>query len=86
MKLLRKLVLVPGRPSGLLGTFIGARLLNTNLGDIEISWYSFKGRYAVLKVCAIDVNRTKQAHHELRLSRHIAAAKPGHLGLDYIRR
>jgi serine/threonine-protein kinase SRPK3 len=26
-----------------------------------------------------------QAHHELRLSRHIAAAKPGHLGLSYIR-
>jgi serine/threonine-protein kinase SRPK3 len=76
---------VATRPSGLLGTFIGTCLLNTNLDDIEVLWNSFKDRYAILKICTTDVNRTDQAHHELRLSRHIAAAKPGHLGLKYIR-
>jgi hypothetical protein len=87
MKLFGKLVLVATRPSGLLGTFIGACLLvNTDLDDIiEVSWNSFKDRYAVLKICTTEMSIGLQAHHELKLSRHIAAAKPGHLGLSYIR-
>ena len=87
MKLFGKLVLVRTRLFGLPGTFIGigACLLYTNLDDIEVSSNSFWDRYAILKIYTADVNRTEQAHHELRLSRHIAAAKPGHLGLNYIR-
>ena len=82
MKLLRKWVSVATQPSGLLGTFIGTCLLNTDLDVIEALWNSFRDRYAILKICTTD---TEQAFHESRLSRHIAAAKPGHLGLKYIR-
>ncbi|KAF8800234.1 kinase-like protein [Phlegmacium glaucopus] len=75
-----KVGLVAIRPSGLLEIFSGACL-----DDIELPRHSFKDRYAVLKVCTNDIDWTEEAHHELRLSRHIAAAKPGHLGLKHIR-
>ena len=54
IKLFVKLVLVSTRLSGLLGTFIGACLFHTNLDDIEVSWDSFKDRYAFLKICTSD--------------------------------
>jgi hypothetical protein len=75
---------VATRLSGLLVTFIGTCQLNTNLDGIEVLWNCFKDKYVVLKIFTTDVNPIDQAHHELRLTRHDAAAKPEHLGLKYI--
>ena len=51
---------------------------NLLVDDIEVSWNIFKAIYSILKVSSTEyINRTDQAHHDSRLSRHIAAARLG---------